>query len=462
VYAGWMVIGSGDPFGDPLAVFEEIINNARAHSYATSKGLCWLYECEDCDSALTATPGFPFESVRADPAPWYSANDPDSEGFLGVIGMEVQGAENSTRQANVMMSTSGIGVIGPTYMGPRTLVIRALAIATDECSLQYGITWLRGRYNAEYNECGGDALTFFDCCPCLCPEAEEGGTTCWATNYNELGPGEPLCAPAFWPNTYNELEAGPPTDDEWCTWPTIYNRLQIGPPTWTCCVESCVAPYFRQFKNVRVTEGPTILNHPKLYSDGAVAELEFTITCGDPRLHSLPVSAAATWVEGGEPVVDVVPPAPRPNPYASTLPIPNPPVPDLPPLATSWVRSTIPLRGFSDQILQTVAPRVRVRANGTDSGPVRLGLWAGDERIGGYTIPFVASQTGVVVDGRTAMANIDERYEALPGFVRDWAGRFPRELPELPHGEYRLTVDQDATRPVRLRIDVETIALGAG
>ena len=461
MYPGWMVIGTSDPFSDPLAEYEEIVNSARAHSYAAREGLCWLYECENCSSAVTATPGYPFLGVALDPAPWYSAEDPDSEGFLGVIGLAVEGADNSTRQASVTMSTSGTGVIGPTYMGPRALVVRALAVATDECSLQYGLTWLRAQYNTEYNPCGGDMLTFFDCCPCLCPEADTETRLCWARDYDQLGPDEPVCDPTFWPLTYDQLASGPPTDDEWCSWPQNYNRLQIGPPTWTCCVESCVAPYFRQFHNVRVTEGPTVLQRPALHSRGAVAELEFTITCGDPRLHSLPVSAAAQWIEGGDPLMDVETPPPAPSPYP-TRTVPSPPVPEVPTFAETWVRSAVPLRGFSDQILPGIRSRVRIRANGTDSGPVRLGLWRGSERIGGYTIPYVAHNTGVVVDGASALAYVNQDFQPLSAFVRDWGGRWPRPLPDLPHGEYLLTVDQDAERPVRLFVDVESVAIGAG
>lgn len=462
MYPGWMVIGANDPFGDPLATYEEIVNSARAHAYARLAGLCWLYECEECDSAITATPGFPFDGVAADPAPWYDANDPDSESFLGVIGMAVDGADNSTRQANVTMSTSGIGVIGPTYMGPRTLVVRALAIASDDCGLQYGLTWLRGQYNTEFNPCGGDALTFFDCCPCMCPEAEEGGPPCWATNYNELGPSEPACNPEFWPTSYNELIQGPPNDDEWCAWPRIYNRLIVGPPTWSCCIEACIVPYFRQFLNVRVTEGPIVLNRPKLYSGGAVAEIEFTITCGDPRLRSLPVNTVVSvLVDGGEPVVEpMMAMAAASNPYVTT-PVLAASALTIEPLATDWVRMTLDLPGFSDQILLSIAPRISIRANGADSGPVRLGLWAGDTRIGGYTIPFVSQSAPVIIDGRTAFTFLDSGIEALPGFVQGWDSRFPGALPDMPHGEYTLTVDQDAALVVPLYVDVETVAVGA-
>ena len=163
------IIGTQDPIGLP-GDYTEIVNSTRAYAYADYAGLCWLQDCSECDAAAVVTPGFPYTSPIADPAPWYDENDPDSWGFLGVIGLDVDGADNSTRRSEVNMGLSGVGVIGRQYMAPRTMVVRALAIATDECSLQFGLSWLRQQYATPANECGGDALTFFDCCPCVCPD----------------------------------------------------------------------------------------------------------------------------------------------------------------------------------------------------------------------------------------------------------------------------------------------------
>ena len=236
MFEGWMIIGTNDPVGNP-GDFAEIVNNPRAYAYAYDAGLCWLQQCGDCDTAAVVTPGFPYASPVLDPAPWYDPNDPDSAGFLGVIGLDVVGEESSTRQAEVKMGLSGIGIIGPTYMGPRTLVVRALAIATDDCSLQYGLTWLRKQYGTTFDPCAGDTLTFFDCCPCIC-EDDLRASDCWATSYAELK-GDPACATTFWPNTYGELITGPPTPtDEWCIWIDLYRELKVGPPQWACCTDA--------------------------------------------------------------------------------------------------------------------------------------------------------------------------------------------------------------------------------
>ena len=304
MYPGYLAIGSDNPFTLDATVVE-IVNNQRAYAYASFAGICWLEQCDACPEASVIVPGGPdFISPTLDPAPWYDLDDPDSWGFLGVVGLQITGAESSTRQATVTMGLTGGGIIGPTYMGPRTLVVRALAIATEECSLQWGLNWLRGQYNTEGDPCGGDQLTFFDCCPCICEDDEGEGGPCWVEDYSQLKSG-PTCEPEFWPTTYGQLITGPPADDEqWCSWPRIYGYVSAGPPSWACCIDACIVPYLRQFHNVRVTSGPVVLRHPLMNSRGALAEIEFTIVCGDPAHYAVPL-VTATLMHGTEVVSDI-------------------------------------------------------------------------------------------------------------------------------------------------------------
>jgi hypothetical protein len=645
-----MTIGTQDPIANPDD-FTEIVNNQRVLTYAANAGITWLQDCNDCDPASTVLPGYPYVDVVSDPAPWYDPNDPDSTGFLGVMGLDVTGEENSTRQASVTMGLSGVGVIGPTYMGPRTMVVRALLVAEDDCSLQYGMTWLRKQYRTQHNPCGGDTMTFFDCCPCICDDPGKN-IDCWADTYKQLkdGPGclcgepetwwrktyydyrvgpppttpdvpwwpltygedaagppqptdqfwpdrygeslegppstcercleptpwsadtygewktgppagelpwwptiygenvtgppsadqwwpdtygdihegapspcdepqgpwwarvyreemqgppadvppwwpdtyqqevegptpgvdmwwyttyamekagpppdptippvEPPINPdvAWWPDTYGQLIEGPPADDPaWCNWADIYRELKHGAPTWSCCVEQCVVPYLRQFYQVRVTEGPTVLSSPVLHSKGAVAEIEFTIVAADPQVHGNVQRAGSTQVTGGVPVTDAPPPAPFSNPYR-----PKPvAVPDFVP--TEWVRETMDVARLREQILTGIEPRLRVRAS-ERSGPVRLGLWVGETRVAGYTIPFVAQNSAVVVSGQDAYYSSPNGHERLSAFVRDWDGKWPRAL-ELPHGDYRLTIDQRADEAVKLFVDAFVAPVGSG
>jgi hypothetical protein len=507
MYPGWMIIGAS-PVPGEFADYTEIINSTRAYAYADYAGICWLNDCSECDAVAVTTPGYPYTSPITDPAPWYDQYNPDSWGFLGVIGLDVSGADDSTRQASVHMSINGPGVIGPTYMAPRTMVVRALAIATDECSLQFGLTWLRQQYNAQHDPCGGDTLTFYDCCPCICGLAGSGGP-CWAESYGELkatppclygwwpatyqqetaGPPDSLqywpsnygeesnptgsvdwwpdsyeeegIGPTsiFWPDTYQELVVGPPNPaDDWCSeWVDIYRELRMGPSDFSCCIDGCVLPYMRQFYNSRVTEGPTVLQKPVLNANGAVAEIEFTIVSADPVIHAMPTRVLREFVEGATPAPL---PTPEPpifhNPYRpAPLPAPVPP-----PLAASWVRDTLPIPRMEDQVLNGIQPYLRVAAT-ERSGPVRIGLWSGDHRLGGYTIPYVAEHSAIQLRGREAYYSTPDGYARLAAFVRDWDGRWPKHL-ELPHGEYTLTVDQDADNAVRLLVDVSMTPIGSG
>ncbi|HEY6415388.1 MAG TPA: hypothetical protein VIX41_04090, partial [Acidimicrobiales bacterium] len=191
MYPGWVLIGDS-PYDLEGDFRHELINNARAYAYAEQAGICWLQQCLDCPTVELAIPGGPnFVSPKDDPAPWFDADNPDTWGFLGIIGLDVQGVDSSTRHANVTEALTGGGVIGPSYYGPRTIVVRGLAIATDDCSLQAGLDWFRFQCDVTQDPCRGDNFNYFDCCPCMCDDPTGGGP-CWAELYFELRLG-PTC-----------------------------------------------------------------------------------------------------------------------------------------------------------------------------------------------------------------------------------------------------------------------------
>lgn len=141
--------------------FTEMINSSRAYAYAEAAGIAWLNECDRCpDAHPTAT----YTTPAADDAPWYDPTNPDTERFLGVIGMDIEGADTSTRIVNVSQTLGSGGAIGPPYHGPRTLVVRAIAIAQDECALQAGMDWLQFTFADEVDPCTADSLNYYDCC----------------------------------------------------------------------------------------------------------------------------------------------------------------------------------------------------------------------------------------------------------------------------------------------------------
>lgn len=302
MHPGYMAIGIDDPL--EALQSHEIVNNNRVSAYVAATGaLPWLHDCDVCTDLTPVLPGSGvYVSVNADPAPWYNARNMDSLGFLGVMGLEVTGAEDSTRQATVTSVLRGGGVIGPTYLGPRSIIVRALAVATEECSLQYGLRWLGDQFIPTDSPCAGDPLTFFECCPSCTDEELRPVGPCWPTTYAELRDG-PACDPDWWPTTYEDwrrappyLRTAPPTAGDWCDWPGTYYELRTWLPPWGCCQEIEVLPRMRQFSDARVTEGPTVLQRPRV-SVGALAEIEFTITAAQPTATRASNYWTDTWVE---------------------------------------------------------------------------------------------------------------------------------------------------------------------
>lgn len=290
----WLLLGEGHPLDPVSSTIDELVNNRRTLIYAEAAGVGFLLDCDPCDAELELTNPLYVDPV-SDPAPWYDPARPDTAGFLGVFGLDLTGTENSTRTAKVNQSLGSRAGIGTAYHGSREMVLRALAVATDDCALTAGLRWLRERVDATRDPCVGDILTLFDCCPplscreevdpCPCDDMETPGGPCWANTYAELRDG-PSCNPTWWPSTYGELKAGPPTNDEWCHWVYAYYELKLGADKWTCGSEFCVVPYLRQYDYAAITEGPTILSR-HVVSAGAFAEIEITLAAADPIEHKL-------------------------------------------------------------------------------------------------------------------------------------------------------------------------------
>jgi hypothetical protein len=294
-----MLLGEGHPLDPTSNVGDEIVNNVRALTYAQSLGLGWLSDCLDCDSASEyALAKVLYATPKTDPAPWYNNRFPDSAGFCGVYGIDITGAEDATLDIGVTNTLSPGGVLGTTYIRPREMIVRAIAVADSECALQEGFNWFKQRAAERAAECRGDTLTFFYCCPpmdcraddprdpCPCDDMETPGGPCWVDTYLQLRSGPDECTPTWWPTTYGELKSGPPTDDEWCHWVYVYYELTLGADEWTCGAEACVVPYLWQFYDCAIVEGPSVLSHRTL-SRGAFMELEFTIVAADPVPHRL-------------------------------------------------------------------------------------------------------------------------------------------------------------------------------
>lgn len=303
-YPGYVSIGLEDPFDTPPTSTQELVNTNRAIAYASAAGaLPWLLECGACPMIDDVIPDGQYGSVISDPAPWYNPRKIDSAGFFGVIGLDLEGADSSTRQASVVTAIRGGGVIGATYEGPREMVLRAIAVADAECSLSYGLRWLNEQFLTSTEVCGGDPLLLFDCCPQdVCDESELRPVgPCWVDTYAELMNGPTLCTPDWWPDTNEDMKRAAPylragATGDWCDWPGVYHELRAWLPPWDCCHELYVVPRFKSFAIARVTGGPEVFRRPEM-SVGALAEIEFTITTGDPTGVRHPLLWPDTWVD---------------------------------------------------------------------------------------------------------------------------------------------------------------------
>jgi hypothetical protein len=471
VYPGWLALGSGDPiYGAP---YIEIVNNARVFAYARNMGICWLQECEDCETANQVLPGGGvYTSPGQDHAPWFDPDNPDTWGFLGVVGLDVQGDFTSTRAVTVSNAVTFGGVLGPPYFGPRTLVVRCLAVAVDECSLTAGLEWLNFFAGNPEEPCLGDNLTFFDCCPCMCEDDDAEGQ-CWPNDYDSFNAGPACDTDNLWPATYDELILGPdPSLGPWCLWPRIYNDLNAGPPSWSCCAHSCVVPYLRQYYNAMITGGPTVIQHPKMNTSGAMAEFELTIVAANPAKHTLPDPFSPLPPDSGgvlitDPPDPVVEPTPDPfdlpgvtsmRSLARTL-TRTEPLPAFTP-AMQWLRRELPWHAPEGRSFSEKAPVIQIVSYSEQAEQVRIGLWAGDVRLAGWLIPFIPPNTILTIDNsrRVAIVNHSGEIRRLGAFVRDWRGD-PIKYISVPHGNYRLTIDQEVDKAVRLLLRASAVSV---
>jgi hypothetical protein len=136
----------------------EVLNDARFKAYV-QQSTC--LNCGTIQFGDNSEDSCPCEALSLDPcsdpqwdpitypdvttAPWYDPNRPiESGGFLGFWTLEVTGldAGHWQRSINQRGSRRGGANLGPLRAGSRTLGWRVVAAACDECSLEYGLSWL--------------------------------------------------------------------------------------------------------------------------------------------------------------------------------------------------------------------------------------------------------------------------------------------------------------------------------
>jgi len=480
MYNGYMALG-----GETLAEQTfELINDGRVGAYietwnnqvrnGNQFGECidWWKECDECPNAdFLFTDGEGYFSPVSDPAPWYDPNIRDSDKFFGVVGLEVTGAEDSTRSATVQASVGGGGAVSRLRFGPREIVVRGLAVAADDCGLEVGLNWLRCQYEISVTDCGKDYLWYLDCCPnCLTDPNAPPVSPCWADNYAELANGPDDCPPdTWWPSTYKELMDGPNPNGlepsphpEWCTWVVIYRQLSVGLPEFGCDLNGCLVPYLRNFQSVRVIEGPIVLSRQSL-NQGEIAEIEFTIACADPHEYTPQMVVVQETLAATQTIQDELPVNIN-NPFNPPRVIPRGPQPGGVSVPNDWERAEfpIPASGYPKR-LQTTVPAITIVPE-ADMGVTRVGVWDDqDELIGGYVVPFIPAGGLVDVDAKARETITEYGGDTLVrnGFARSFKGTGSVQWPDMVTGEaYRVTVDQAVGAAVPFDVEVRAAEKG--
>ena len=160
----YLAFVAADDF-DLSGPFDELVNSVRAYRYAFYARIPWLQDCRACTWAYPSTEPADYYDPSAEPwAPWYHPSIAHSGEFLGLIGLDVSGGDDSTRRANVSTALTGGGHVSAPYYHPRTIVVRALAIATSDPGLAVGLEWAQFTEPDEGDPCAPPTLMFYDSC----------------------------------------------------------------------------------------------------------------------------------------------------------------------------------------------------------------------------------------------------------------------------------------------------------
>ena len=478
MYIGYLALGGQSLTDDRF----EIINTDRALAYVEEFNrivrsgefdpgfscIDWIDNCDTCPGyGDVFAPGADYISPSHDPAPWFDPLVMDSDRFLGLIGIDVSGVDDSTGTARVEQALGGGGAIGRRRYGARTMVVRCLAIAVDECGMQVGLNWLRCQRDVVSAECVGDTLWYLDCCP-DCARTVPGGSStgpCWSVTYDELL-GYPASCPVgtWWPETYTELLNGPPDFTQWCRWLISYTELWIGLPQFSCKTADCIVPYVRQYHSCSITEGPVVLSRRTMHKVGVICEIEFTIVAADPVEYTpdIPTTALNTSTKVATPWTD---PAPLPGPVGDPFGVPNPlvrPREDTRlPLPSDWSRYTDtftidPNYHMADNMVTSF----RVTGVG-DVDEVRVAVLKDMEVVAGFAVPKIPDGATIEIVGtdKRVWTEYAGNRQMRNGYARAVDGR-PLQWSTVPSGDYDLVVDvaQGATG----HVIVEVLAATAG
>lgn len=161
MFEGYLEVGSG-----------EVINDARTAGYAATVGcpVNWLV-ASPCPGIVDATGGTEaYDYAQISEAPWYDEDIEATHRFLGVQGLRVEGAPDSTREAKVSESIVDGGLVGQVRHATRRMRWEVMLTAVGQDALEAGFAWLSAALSpsmcsAHGDVCGVSDSSFFVDCP---------------------------------------------------------------------------------------------------------------------------------------------------------------------------------------------------------------------------------------------------------------------------------------------------------
>ncbi|UQA95604.1 hypothetical protein [Streptomyces halobius] len=146
----------------------EIANHARLAAYLETVGspLDSIDACR-CDTFTADLVGDEeYTDPASDGAPWYDPDLPESAQFAGLMVLSVDGLDDNPVTRTPSPSVAGGAALGPARVQPRTLTVTGILLGATCCGVEYGLHWLAEALTGCTGDgCGGDCLTFFNCCP---------------------------------------------------------------------------------------------------------------------------------------------------------------------------------------------------------------------------------------------------------------------------------------------------------
>lgn len=398
----------------------ELISVPRTLVYSDGAG--WLRDVHEADGLREGLGDAPYGSPLADEAPWYDPDDSDTWRFWGVLPLSLSGFEDSTRSASVIESIGDGGVVSLIRRRTRQMVCRVLLVGSDERANAAGLVWLA---SALEGGCGSDGCS-----------------------------GDDLCFLSALPEV--DVEREDPTE--------------------------CLEDYWRTFRSVTTTTGPSVLRKSELPDGSAAWTVQFTLVAAVPYAYgserivvpTLMADTAAGLAGTQSPPLlqnddsdlctsDIGP--------MSLLHDPNYPPPTAPPvvpnveldhfaLPSLWNRYAAQIDSALVPGWAEVVPRIELQSGADGARFVRFRFYADPietfsvadldpcSYCGEFVVPWVPPDTTLVIDGS------DESITAImPGDIRVPAASLvygsdggPFEWPALSCGiAYAMTMDVDTS-----------------